>query len=93
MLKKWMKYGSMMAFAMLAVVPAAFAGAADPFAGGLSTVQGWFAGSLAQLIALIALIVGVILAIGGRITTALAAFALALIIGLGDTVVAALATL
>ncbi len=77
---------------MLVANPA-WAGAADPFSSGLSTVQGWMGGSLASILALVALIAGVILSIGGRITTALAAFALALIIGLGDTIVQAMATM
>ncbi len=77
----------------LLVAHPAWAAAADPFSGGLSTVTSWYQGSLAKLIALVALLAGVILSIGGRITTALAAFALALIVGLGDTIVAALATM
>ena len=56
-----------------------------------SNVQSLFNGSAAILLALIALIAGVLLAIGGRMTSAYAAFALALIIGIGDQIATGLA--
>ena len=97
-MKKHFNVKSIAVFAMvlgvsLLVTHPAWAAAVDPFSGGLSIVSSWYRGSMAKLLALVALLSGVILSIGGRITSALVAFALALIVGLGDTVVSALATL
>jgi len=90
---KKMNKNVVLAAALVVATPMVAMAAVDPFSAPLSSVQGLFNGSAASLLALIALIAGILLSIGGRMTAAYASFALALIIGVGDTIATGLAGL